>query len=320
MSGVGLCHKGVSIPFGVRTDIWRGPAYLLELFKEFKPYAWAPTCVGNLYRMLTKGVKWSGIKNIEGAEAAIPAGLDPTDESDAFEHMFKSMSGPLQLLQALYYRFLSTFELDKEILEGFHRYYTTRKDELDVICSLVDHDTLNDLLEPDTLLDTNVIYYYFEYLRNAYGEAYLEDLSLCDWELVSFQVSEEIWLLCSTIIVATSFRPIFLLCFLLSLFLSSSAQSCSNYTFSSNRAFTSCNSLPQLNAHLHWNYNPSRGTIDVAYRAIQSSAGWVAWAINPIGLQMAGSEALVAYQSSSNGIRAYTTSVSSYDAAWQSEL
>lgn len=111
--------------------------------------------------------------------------------------------------------------------------------------------------------------------------------------------------------MATSFRPIFLFCFLLSLFLSSSAQSCSNYAFSSNRAFTTCNSLPQLNAHLHWTYNPSRGTIDVAYRATQSSTGWVAWAINPTGLQMAGSQALVAYQSSSNGIRAYTTSVSS---------
>ena len=80
----------------------RGPAYLLELFREFKPYAWAPACLANLYRMLTKGVKWSGIKNTEGGEAAIRAGLDPTDESDAFEHTFKTMSGPLQLLQVPY--------------------------------------------------------------------------------------------------------------------------------------------------------------------------------------------------------------------------
>ena len=87
----------------------RGPAYLLELFKEFKPYAWALACLGNLYRMLTKGVQWAGIKNTKGGEAAIRAGLDPTDESDAFEHTFKAMLGPLQLLQVLYYRFLSAF-------------------------------------------------------------------------------------------------------------------------------------------------------------------------------------------------------------------
>eukprot|EP00268_Persea_americana_P041797 TRINITY_DN41775_c0_g1_i1.p1 TRINITY_DN41775_c0_g1~~TRINITY_DN41775_c0_g1_i1.p1 ORF type:complete len:129 (-),score=9.89 TRINITY_DN41775_c0_g1_i1:57-443(-) len=55
------------------------------------------------------------------------------------------------------------------------------KDELDAICSLVDCDTLNALLEPDTLLDTNIIYYYFEYLRNGCGDAYLADLSLCSF-------------------------------------------------------------------------------------------------------------------------------------------
>ncbi|XXG77947.1 hypothetical protein AAC387_Pa08g1994 [Persea americana] len=70
-------------------------------------------------------------------------------------------------------------EQDREVLEGFHRYYTTRKDEFGVICSLVDCDTLNALLDPDILLDTNVIYYYFECLRKACGKAYLADPSLC---------------------------------------------------------------------------------------------------------------------------------------------
>ena len=59
--------------------------------------------------MLTKGVKWVGIKNIEGGEEAIRAGLDPTNKSDASEHTFKTMSRPLQLLQVMYYRFLSAF-------------------------------------------------------------------------------------------------------------------------------------------------------------------------------------------------------------------
>lgn len=117
--------------------------------------------------------------------------------------------------------------------------------------------------------------------------------------------------------MAISFRPVLLFCFLVSLFLPSSAQSCSNYAFSTNRAFTSCNTLPHLNAHLHWKYNPSSGTVDIAYRATQSSSGWVAWAINPTGSRMVGSQALLAYQSSSNGITAYTTPVSSYSPSLQ---
>ncbi|KAJ8644919.1 hypothetical protein MRB53_006667 [Persea americana] len=53
--------------------------------------------------MLTKGVKWAGIKNTEHGEEAIRAGLDPTNESDAFEHTFKTMSRPLWLLQVTYF-------------------------------------------------------------------------------------------------------------------------------------------------------------------------------------------------------------------------
>ena len=41
--------------------------------------------------MLNKGVHWEGLKKSE-----MP---DPTDEGDAFEKKFKSLSSPLQLLQ-----------------------------------------------------------------------------------------------------------------------------------------------------------------------------------------------------------------------------
>ena len=41
--------------------------------------------------MLNKGVHWGWLKKRE-----MP---DPTDEGDAFEEKFKSLSGPLQLLQ-----------------------------------------------------------------------------------------------------------------------------------------------------------------------------------------------------------------------------
>ena len=35
----------------------RGPVYLLELFREFKPFAWAPACLADLYWILAKAVK-----------------------------------------------------------------------------------------------------------------------------------------------------------------------------------------------------------------------------------------------------------------------
>ncbi|XXG76591.1 hypothetical protein AAC387_Pa08g0904 [Persea americana] len=44
----------------------RGPAYLLELFKEFTPYVWAPVCLANLYRMLAKATWWG--QDTKGAE------------------------------------------------------------------------------------------------------------------------------------------------------------------------------------------------------------------------------------------------------------
>lgn len=51
----------------------------------------ASACLVNLYIMLNKGVHWEGLKKREM--------LDPTDEGDAVEKKFKSLFGPLQLLQ-----------------------------------------------------------------------------------------------------------------------------------------------------------------------------------------------------------------------------
>ncbi|RWR76672.1 sentrin-specific protease 1-like protein [Cinnamomum micranthum f. kanehirae] len=72
-------------------------------------------------------------------------------------------------------------ELDKEILDGFYKYYNSRKTELDAICLMVKSDTLYALLEEDTLLDTNVIYYYFDCIRSSCKDAYLADPSICSW-------------------------------------------------------------------------------------------------------------------------------------------
>ncbi|XP_042520865.1 cytochrome b561 and DOMON domain-containing protein At5g47530-like [Macadamia integrifolia] len=111
--------------------------------------------------------------------------------------------------------------------------------------------------------------------------------------------------------MATTFRPVLLFCVLISLFFSSSAQSCSSYTFNSNRIFSKCSDLPVLNSFLHWTYNSSSGTIDIAYRQTGvSSSRWVAWAINlKSATAMAGAQALVAYQLSNGTMTAYTSSI-----------
>ena len=59
-----------------------------------------------------------------------------------------------------------------------------RKRELDAICSMVKSDTLYVLLDEDTLLDTNVIYYYFDCIRSTCKDAYLADQSICVSDIV----------------------------------------------------------------------------------------------------------------------------------------
>lgn len=110
------------------------------------------------------------------------------------------------------------------------------------------------------------------------------------------------------------FKTVLFSCFLISLFSSTSAQTCNNFTFSSNRLFTTCTALPYLNAFLHWNYHSSNGTVDIAYRhtGIDSSR-WVAWALNLKGQGMIGAQCLVALHNSSGLPYAYTSSVDSYD-------
>lgn len=102
---------------------------------------------------------------------------------------------------------------------------------------------------------------------------------------------------------------------LASLFMSSTyAQICKSYSFSNSNTYSSCNDLPYLNAFLHWNYNPSAGTVDIAYRHTGvTTSNWVAWAINPTGRSMVGSQALVAYQNSSGVVHAYTSSIDGYN-------
>ncbi|KAL4628165.1 hypothetical protein ACB092_05G216700 [Castanea dentata] len=111
-------------------------------------------------------------------------------------------------------------------------------------------------------------------------------------------------------------RLVLVFSLLFTLCLSSSAQTCHTYkSFSNNLTYSSCNDLPYLNSSIYWNYNSSSGSLQIAYRHTGITASnWVAWAINPIGLQsaMIGAQALVAFQLSNGTMRAYTSKITSY--------
>ncbi|EXC34919.1 hypothetical protein L484_020036 [Morus notabilis] len=112
-------------------------------------------------------------------------------------------------------------------------------------------------------------------------------------------------------------RQFLIVCFLASQALTSYAQTCSKYIFSSDQMFSSCRDLPVLQAHLHWNYIPSTNTIHIAYRAAQTSEGWIAWGINPTGSGMVGTQAIVSFRRSNGSMTAYPTSIMSYNPSLQ---
>ncbi|KAI6704652.1 hypothetical protein NL676_007614 [Syzygium grande] len=98
----------------------------------------------------------------------------------------------------------------------------------------------------------------------------------------------------------------------------SSAQTCSKYAFAGNKMFSSCTDLPYLNSSLHWTYDSSTNTAQIAYRhtAVDTSK-WVAWAINPNSTGMVGAQALVAYKQSDGTMKAYTSPISGYQTQLQ---
>ncbi|XP_010481308.1 PREDICTED: cytochrome b561 and DOMON domain-containing protein At5g47530-like [Camelina sativa] len=96
------------------------------------------------------------------------------------------------------------------------------------------------------------------------------------------------------------------------------AQTCSNYKFSSNRLFKSCNDLSVLDSFLHYSYDSSSGNLQIAYRHTKFTTGkWVAWAVNPTSTGMVGAQAIVAYPQSDGTVRAYTSPISSYQTSLQ---
>ncbi|KAI4993040.1 hypothetical protein ZWY2020_007353 [Hordeum vulgare] len=78
-------------------------------------------------------------------------------------------------------------------------------------------------------------------------------------------------------------------------------QGCENATFPAGRSFARCNTLPVLDASLHWTYHAANGTAELAFRARSSATGWVAWGINPGGAGMVGSNVFLASQGGGGG-------------------
>ncbi|XP_010530065.1 PREDICTED: cytochrome b561 and DOMON domain-containing protein At4g17280 [Tarenaya hassleriana] len=109
-----------------------------------------------------------------------------------------------------------------------------------------------------------------------------------------------------------------LLSVLTSITVYSTAERCSSYQFSSNRAFESCNELPVLDSFLHYNYDASSGIMELAYRRTKVTTGrWVAWAVNPTSTGMVGSQAIVAYPLPDGTVRVYTSPIRSYQTTMQ---
>ncbi|XP_022758950.1 cytochrome b561 and DOMON domain-containing protein At5g35735-like [Durio zibethinus] len=110
-------------------------------------------------------------------------------------------------------------------------------------------------------------------------------------------------------------------CLVVSFLASSSAQTCLTQTFSNNKRYTNCSDLPALNCFLHWTYNQTAETVEIAFRHTgTTSSRWSAWAINPAGPRMQGSQALVAFVNSSGVAHAFTTSIDSMGPSMQQSV
>ncbi|KAJ3703442.1 hypothetical protein LUZ61_007147 [Rhynchospora tenuis] len=114
--------------------------------------------------------------------------------------------------------------------------------------------------------------------------------------------------------MASNTRLLVFFCLFLPFLLSSTAQAqdCNNETFSSNKLYSTCTSLPDLASTIHWTYHSTNGTVDVAYRITQSSSNWVSWAINPTSTGMIGADALLSYHDSAGTVQIIMSQLSSY--------
>ncbi|KAG6508612.1 auxin-induced in root cultures protein 12-like [Zingiber officinale] len=93
----------------------------------------------------------------------------------------------------------------------------------------------------------------------------------------------------------------------------SAASRCSSTTFSADRTFAHCRDLPHLDASLHWTYDSTARNLSIAFVATPASPeGWVAWAINPSGGGMRGSQALIGFHQANGSMGVKTYNITEY--------
>lgn len=109
--------------------------------------------------------------------------------------------------------------------------------------------------------------------------------------------------------MAKALTLFFCLVFLCNVGYPSWAQTCTK-SFASNRLFTGCQTLQQLNANFAWTYEPGNGSTRMAFTAAPAaSGGWVAWGINPDSPAMGGTRALIAFKHSNGSVLVQTYNV-----------
>ncbi|CAK9140880.1 unnamed protein product [Ilex paraguariensis] len=96
---------------------------------------------------------------------------------------------------------------------------------------------------------------------------------------------------------------------------------CSSKNFTNNILYTNCTDLPTLSSYLYWTYEPTNSSLSILFIAPPAKpTGWIAWAINPTGTGMAGSQALIAFQGSNGTMAVKTYNISSYTSVVESKL
>ncbi|XP_023737556.1 auxin-induced in root cultures protein 12 [Lactuca sativa] len=88
---------------------------------------------------------------------------------------------------------------------------------------------------------------------------------------------------------------------------------CASEKFTNKKVYSNCTDLPTLNSTLHWSFTPQNSSLSVAFIAPPATPnGWIAWAINPTGTGMIGSQALIAFKNSSSSMVVKTYNITTY--------
>ncbi|GAB4841477.1 hypothetical protein Ancab_022193 [Ancistrocladus abbreviatus] len=100
-----------------------------------------------------------------------------------------------------------------------------------------------------------------------------------------------------------------------------SSITCKMQRFTIGRRFNSCIDLPYHNAFLHWTYDAAKSSLSMAFTAKPAMPdGWIAWAINPTGSGMVGSQALVAFKKPDSSMTVKTVDIQSYHSVKEGPL